>query len=125
LAAAFDTLNDLATTDDPMSPLRWTSKSVQALAAGFRDSGHLVSDFVVRRLLAEAGYNLQANSKTLEWTVPALVDTRLAAGSTETRRQQVWVRRVEASPRNTSSNSGSYSPGLIGVSPLITRVVAQ
>lgn len=36
-------------------------------------------------------------------TVPALVDTRLAAGPTKTRRQQVWVRRVVASPRSTNS----------------------
>ena len=48
-----------------MSPLRWTSKSIRALTAGLRDSGHRVSDFVVRRLLSEGGYSLQANTKIL------------------------------------------------------------
>ena len=31
-----------------------------------RDEGHHVSDFVVRRLLRERGYSLQANAKTTE-----------------------------------------------------------
>ena len=66
LAAAFDALIDPVTRGDPMSPLRWTSKSIRALTAGLRGSGHLVSDFVVRRLLAEGGYSLQANAKTIE-----------------------------------------------------------
>lgn len=66
LAAAFDLLIDPATRGDPMSPLRWTSKSIRALTAGLRGSGHRVSDFVVRRLLSEGGYSLQANTKTLE-----------------------------------------------------------
>jgi len=66
LAAAFDALIDPVTRGDPMSPLRWTSKSIRALTRGLRDGGHRVSDFVVRRLLAEGGYSLQANSKTLQ-----------------------------------------------------------
>ncbi len=66
LAAAFDLLIDPVTRGDPMSPLRWTSKSIRALTAGLRGSGHRVSDFVVRRLLAEGGYSLQANAKTIE-----------------------------------------------------------
>ena len=66
LAAPFDLLIDPATRGDPMSPLRWTSKSIRALTAGLRGSGHRVSDFVVRRLLSEGGYSLQANTKTLE-----------------------------------------------------------
>ena len=66
LAAAFDLLIDPATRGDPMSPLRWTSKSIRALTAGLRGGGHRVSDFVVRRLLSEGGYSLQANTKTLE-----------------------------------------------------------
>ena len=66
LAAAFDALIDPVTRGDPVSLLRWTSKSIRALTRGLRDGGHRVSDFVVRRPLAEGGYSLQANSKTLE-----------------------------------------------------------
>ena len=66
LAAAFELLIDPATRGDPMSPLRWTSKSIRALTAALREKGHQVSDFVVRRLLREGGYSLQANVKTAE-----------------------------------------------------------
>jgi len=66
LVAAFELLIDPATRGDPMSPLRWTSKSIRALTAALREKGHQVSDFVVRRLLREGGYSLQANVKTAE-----------------------------------------------------------
>ncbi len=66
LVAAFESLIDPVTRGDPMSPLRWTSKSIRALTAALREKGHQVSDFVVRRLLRERGYSLQANVKTAE-----------------------------------------------------------
>jgi len=66
LVLAFESLIDPATRGDPMSPLRWTSKSIRALTAALREKGHRVSDFVVRRLLRERGYSLQANVKTAE-----------------------------------------------------------
>ena len=66
LVAAFELLIDPATRGDPMSPLRWTSKSIRTLTAALRAKGHQVSDFVVRRLLREGGYSLQANVKTAE-----------------------------------------------------------
>jgi hypothetical protein len=66
LVAAFESLIDPVTRGDPMSPLRWTSKSIRALTAALREKGHQVSDFVVRRLLRERGYHLQANAKTAE-----------------------------------------------------------
>lgn len=49
-----------------MAPLLWTSKSIRALTTALREKGHQVSDFVVRRLLREGGYSLQANVKTAE-----------------------------------------------------------
>jgi hypothetical protein len=66
LVAAFESLIDPVTRGDPMSPLRWTSKSIRALTAALRGEGHHVSDIVVRRLLRERGYSLQANAKTTE-----------------------------------------------------------
>jgi Rhodopirellula transposase DDE domain len=66
LVAAFESLIDPVTRGDPMSPLRWTSKSIRALTSALREKGHQVSDFVVRRLLNERGYSLQANVKTAE-----------------------------------------------------------
>jgi hypothetical protein len=66
LVAALEALVDPDTRGDPRSPLRWTCKSLRTLAAALRAQGHQVSEFVVRRLLIEAGYSLQANSKTAE-----------------------------------------------------------
>jgi hypothetical protein len=66
LVAALEALIDPVTRGDPESPLRWTSKSTRALARALAGGGHRVSDFVVRRLLKEMGYSLQANAKTTE-----------------------------------------------------------
>jgi transposase len=51
---------------DPMSPLRWTTKSLRALAGELARQGHPVSAPTVGRLLKEQGFSLQANAKTLE-----------------------------------------------------------
>ena len=51
---------------DPESPLRWTVKSVRALAAGLAARGHPVSAETVHRLLRAQGFSLQANAKTIQ-----------------------------------------------------------
>lgn len=51
---------------DPVSPLRWTTKSLRNLAAALRDQGHQVSYSAVVTLLREAGFSLQGNAKVLE-----------------------------------------------------------
>ncbi len=66
LVAALEALIDPVTRGDPESPLRWTTKSLRMLASALREKGHRVSEYVVRRLLKEAGYSLQANAKTAE-----------------------------------------------------------
>jgi hypothetical protein len=66
LPAALDKLVDPDSRGDPMTPLRWTSKSLRSLADQLRTQGHQASASLVQRLLHEAGYSLQANSKTLE-----------------------------------------------------------
>ena len=66
LPAALDKLVDPDSRGDPMTPLRWTSKSLRGLSEQLRSQGHQVSATLVGRLLHEAGYSLQANSKTLE-----------------------------------------------------------
>jgi hypothetical protein len=52
----------------PMSPLRWTSKSVRHLAQALQAMGHSVSRQLVAELLVAAGYSLQANRKAREGT---------------------------------------------------------
>lgn len=66
LLADLELLLDPATRGDPMSPLRWSSKSTEKLAALLRDLGHDISRDTVRRLLIEQGYSLQSLRKTKE-----------------------------------------------------------
>ncbi|MED7828346.1 ISAzo13 family transposase, partial [Streptomyces chiangmaiensis] len=51
---------------DPMSPLRWTTKSTRRLAAELTVQGHRVSADPVGDLLREEGFSLQGNSRVLE-----------------------------------------------------------
>jgi len=51
---------------DPMSPLRWTCKSVRRLAAELKQMGHRISRTVVGELLKQQKFSLQANCKTKE-----------------------------------------------------------
>jgi hypothetical protein len=66
LIAALEALVDPETRGHPMSPLRWTCKSTRQLARALTQAGHPVSDYVVRRLLHQQGYSLQANAKIAE-----------------------------------------------------------
>jgi hypothetical protein len=54
------------TAGDPMSPLKWTSKSTRTIAEELSRSGHAISSVTVGRCLEEMGYTLQANVKTRE-----------------------------------------------------------
>jgi hypothetical protein len=51
---------------DPMSPLRWTTKSTRSLAGELTRQGHRVSADTVADLLRDNGFSLQANAKTIE-----------------------------------------------------------
>jgi Rhodopirellula transposase DDE domain len=51
---------------DPMSPLRWTLKSLRRLAAELQAKGHQISHTVVGELLKRQRFSLQANCKTRE-----------------------------------------------------------
>jgi hypothetical protein len=51
---------------DPMSPLRWTCKSLSQLAAALVAQGHQVGRTVVGELLHQQKFSLQANRKTRE-----------------------------------------------------------
>jgi transposase len=51
---------------DPMSPLRWTTKSLRALAGELSRQGHRVSADTVADLLHEEGFSLQGNAKAIE-----------------------------------------------------------
>ena len=66
LMQALEALVDPVTRGDPMSALRWTSKSTRTLANELTGQGHRVSSSTVGQLLHQAGYSLQANVKVRE-----------------------------------------------------------
>ena len=66
LDGALDLLIDPVTRGDPESPLRWTTKSTEKLAAALRSAGHVISSSSVWRLLRAKGYRLQSTKKSLE-----------------------------------------------------------
>ncbi len=65
---ALDALVDPETRGDPMSRLRWTTKSTVKLADELTAQGHRVGPDKVARLLKEHDYSLQGNAKTIEGT---------------------------------------------------------
>jgi len=61
-----EALVDPDTRGDPMSPLRWTTKSLVKIAGALAAMGHEVSDSTAGKLLKGLGYRLHANVKTRE-----------------------------------------------------------
>ena len=68
LFEALDALVDPQTRGSPVSSLRWTSKSTYQLADELVRQGYRVSAELVRRLLHQMGYSLQAPAKQKEGT---------------------------------------------------------
>ncbi len=66
LLVALEALVDPVTRGDPMSPLRWTTKSTRQLADALTADGHPVSHVRVGELLHSLGYSLQSNAKAVE-----------------------------------------------------------
>jgi hypothetical protein len=66
LLADLDALVAPGARGDPMSPLRWTSKSLRRLAAALGKMGHTISHTLVGELLQDMGFSLQGNRKTRE-----------------------------------------------------------
>ena len=52
--------------EDPMSPLRWTTKSTRKLAEELTRQDHKVGANTVGDLLREEGFSLQGNAKAIE-----------------------------------------------------------
>jgi DDE family transposase len=66
LRAELTRMVEETTAGDPMSAVRWTHQSTEALAEELTRRGHPVSDKTVARILDEMGYSLPLNRKTKE-----------------------------------------------------------
>lgn len=66
LVSDLESLVEPLSRGDPMSPLRWTCKSIRTLAAALRRMGHVVSHRLVWATLRERNYSLQGSRKMEE-----------------------------------------------------------
>jgi hypothetical protein len=66
LTAALEGLLEDSTRGDPVSPLRWTTKSAVNLAGELTAGGHRCGKDAVLRVLHRQGYSTQGNSMTIE-----------------------------------------------------------
>jgi hypothetical protein len=66
LVSDLESLVEPLSRGDPMSPLRWTCKSIRTLAAALKRMGHVASHRLVWATLRELNYSLQGNRKMEE-----------------------------------------------------------
>lgn len=70
LQRSIEALIEDSTKGDPMSPLKWTSKSTRHLSEELYKKGYEVSHETVRAILKKLDYSLQGNDKSLEDSHP-------------------------------------------------------
>lgn len=70
LQRSIEALIEDSTKGDPMSPLKWTSKSTRHLSEELYKKGYKVSHETVRSILKKLDYSLQGNDKSLEDSHP-------------------------------------------------------
>lgn len=70
IAGLLERIMDETTAGEPMSLLRWTSKSTYQIRDELRRQGHSVSEDTIQRRLKQMDYTLQANAKTKEGRAP-------------------------------------------------------
>ncbi len=73
---------------DPQSPLRWTAKSVRALADALGESGHEIHFTSIAKHLRQLGYSMQANRKAKEGSNTQTATSSFATSMT--RSQAPW-----------------------------------
>ena len=100
LLEALDELVHPSTRGTPMSALRWTLKSTYELATDLQAQGYRASAELVRRLLHQMGYSLQAPAKQNEGTRTPTATASSATSTTwspsawnSVSRSSAWTRR--------------------------------
>jgi transposase len=111
LVADLEGLVEPTASGDPMSPLRWTTKSVRHLAESLQRMGHQVSRQLVAELLAVAGYSLQANRKTREGTAHPDRDAQFRYINTRVRRFQAAAQPVISVDTKKKELVGDFKNG--------------
>jgi transposase len=73
-----DLEQELEPKGDPMSLLRWTTKSLHHLVQALAAKGHRIQKSALAEILHELGFSLRANKKTIEGTSHADRDAQFA-----------------------------------------------
>ena len=131
LAPALMGLVEPGERGDPMSPLRWTTKSLRHLADQLTRAGHRVGRDIVADLLHANGFSLQGVSRTLEgirhpdrdgqfWYISELVAAFQRAGQPVVSVDAKKPRRRSRSATSTSRAASGARPGSRSVSARTT-----
>jgi transposase len=51
---------------DPMSPIRWTTRSLEHIVLALKERGHSMQKSALHRLLTKEGFSMKANKKNIE-----------------------------------------------------------
>src|SRR5204863_9683454 len=86
-------LMDESTAGDPMSPLKWSSKSTYQIQQHLASQGHRISEATIQRRPRKLDYSLQANRKEKEGASHADRDRQFRYISETAKR---FLRRREA-----------------------------
>ena len=96
---------------DPMSPLRWTTKSTRTLAGELTRQGHRVGADTVADLLREEGFSLQGNARTIEGTQHPDRDAQFRYISEQVRAHQGSADPVISVDTKKKENIGEFKNG--------------
>src|SRR3954467_6794857 len=108
LAAALLRLVEPDERGDPMSPLRWTTKSLRHLAEELARQDHPVSAPTVGRLLRDNGFSLQGTAKTLEGAQHPDRNAQFHYINEQVKAHQDVGEPVTSVMRRRRNSSGSY-----------------
>lgn len=111
LSQALDELIEPFTRGDPMTPLRWTSKSTPKLAEALNERGYKIDPKTVYNMLREKDYSLQLNRKTREGSSHPDRDQQFHFINDQTQQYQASGCPVLSVDTKKKENLGNYKNG--------------
>ena len=98
---------DESTVGDPMSPLKWNSKSTYQIQQHLASQGHRISEDTIQRRLRKLDYSLQANRKDKEGESHADRDRQFRYIS-----ETDWGEDQQRADEGTQSSAAPAEPGV-------------
>src|SRR5256884_3133415 len=113
-----------STVGDPMSPLKWNSKSTYQIQQHLASQGHRISEDTIQRRLRKLDYSLQANRKDKEGKSHADRDRQFRYLS-ETAKRFLRLRDRKSTRLNSSHGYISYAVFCLKKKTTIPRSLAR